>query len=98
MQKAKLSCVGGTLLFFAAAAPVSAQVTTLNGDNALNAPNAPAGTTAVQGLEGSNPRPSTSNSLIITGPVDKDETIPTINLEKSLSDRNPSVSNWGNQQ
>jgi hypothetical protein len=89
MQKAKLSCVGGTLLFFATAAPVSAQVTTLNGDDAPNPPNAPAATTTVQGLEGSNPRPltdySTGNSLIVTGPANKEETVPSINLDKLLS-------------
>ena len=89
MQKAKLSCVGGMLLFFAAAAPVSAQVTALDGDDAANPPNAPVGTTTVQGLEGSNPRPSTDyfmgNSLIITGPANKEETVPNINLDKLLS-------------
>jgi hypothetical protein len=89
MQKAKLSCVGGTLLFFAAAAPVSAQVTALDGDDAANSPNAPARTTTVHGLEGSNPRPSTDyftgNSLIVTGPANKEETVPSINLDKLLS-------------
>jgi hypothetical protein len=86
MQKAKLLCAGGTLLFFAAAAPVSAQVTSLNSDDAANPPNAPVETATGQDLKGSNPRPSTDystgNSLIVTGPANKEETVPSINLSE----------------
>jgi hypothetical protein len=85
MQKAKLLCVGG-MLFFVAVSPVSAQVTTLNGDDAPNPPNASVGTGAVQGLDGAIPRPSTDystgNSLIVTGPVDKGGAVPDIDLDK----------------
>jgi hypothetical protein len=83
MQKATLLIVGGTLLFLAAA-PASAQVTTLNADDALNAPPS---TTTAQGPDGPNvPPPNAANSLIVTGPVDKPETAPTIDLDKVLSE------------
>ena len=85
MQKAMLLCVG-MLLIFGAASPAFAQVTILNGEDALNPPNPPADvTTSVPTVS-----PSTNgapNSLVVTGPVDKGETAPSINLDKLLSEQ-----------
>jgi hypothetical protein len=86
MQKATLLRAGGTLLFFVAASPASAQVTTLNADDALNAPPS---TTTAQDPDGTNVRPPNdyaANSLIVTGPVDKPEAAPNIDLDKVLSE------------
>jgi hypothetical protein len=86
MQKAILLCVGGMLLLFGAASPAFAQVTILNGDDALNPPNPPVDvTTSVPTVS-----PSTNgapNLLVVTGPVDKGETAPSINLDKLLSEQ-----------
>jgi hypothetical protein len=85
MQKAMLLCVG-MLLIFGAASPAFAQVTILNGEDALNPPNPPVDvTTSVPTVS-----PSTNgapNSLVVTGPVDKGETAPSINLDKLLSEQ-----------
>jgi hypothetical protein len=59
MQKATRLCVGGTLLFFCAVWPACAQVTMLNGDDALNPPNPPADVTTVPAPTVS---PSTNNA------------------------------------
>ena len=86
MPKAKLLCTGGTLLFLAAASPAFAQVTILNGDDATNPPNPPADvTTSVPTV--SPPTNGAPNSLVVTGPVDKGETAPSINLDKLLSEQ-----------
>jgi hypothetical protein len=86
MQKAMLLCVGGMLLLFGAASPAFAQVTILNGEDALNPPNPPVDvTTSVPTVS-----PSTNgapNSLVVTGPVNKSETVPSINLDKLLSEQ-----------
>jgi hypothetical protein len=86
MPKAKLLCAGGTLLFLVAASPVFGQVTMLNGDDTLNP--APAATPISPGLGSPNVPPATdyiANSLIVTGPVNKNEAAPNINLDKLLS-------------
>jgi hypothetical protein len=86
MQKATCLCVSGMLLFFGTASPTFAQVTTLNGDDARNSPNASVGNGTVQGLDGAILRPSTDystgNSLIVTGPVDEGGAVPDIDLDK----------------
>ena len=81
MSKAKLLCAGGTLLFLASS-PAFAQVTTLNGGDALNP--TPAGISATQGPNEGTVYPSTNNvrnSLIVSGPVNKGEAVPRINLD-----------------
>jgi hypothetical protein len=86
MQKAMLLCVRGMLLIFGAASPAFAQVTILNGEDALNPPYPPVDvTTSVPTVS-----PSTNgapNSLVVPGPVDKGETAPSINLDKFLSEQ-----------
>ena len=77
MQKAMLLCVGGRALLFGAASPAFAQVTILNGDDAPNPP--VDATTSVPAVS-----PST---LVATGPVDKGGTVPSINLDKLLSEQ-----------
>jgi hypothetical protein len=86
MQKAMLLCVGGMLLIFGAASPAFAQVTILNGEDALNPANPPIDvTTSVPtGSPATNGAP---NSEVVTGPVDKGETAPSINLDKLLSEK-----------
>ena len=88
MQKATRLCVTGMVLFFGAAAPAFAQVTMLNGDDSLNPTNPPVGATTVPTPDG--PTVSSSEgpkSLIVTGPVDKGGTAPSINLDKLLSEQ-----------
>ena len=89
MLKVKPLCVGGMLLLFGAASPALAQVTILNGDDATNPPNPPVGATTAQSPN--SPTVSSTdnapNSLIVTGPVDKGETAPSINLDKLLSEQ-----------
>jgi hypothetical protein len=80
MQKVRVLCVGGMLLFLGAASPALAQVTMLNTDNPANSP---AGAAAVQGADG----PTAPNSLVVTGPVNKSEAVPNINLDKLLSEQ-----------
>jgi hypothetical protein len=86
MQKARCLLASGMLPLFGAASPAFAQVTMLNGDDALNPPNPPVDVTnSVPTVS-----PSTNgapNSLIVTGPVDKGETAPSINLDKLLSEQ-----------
>jgi hypothetical protein len=77
MPKAKLLCTGGTLLFLAAASPAFAQVTILPGDDATNPPT----------RQRTLPLLFQPNSLVVTGPVDKGETAPSINLDKLLSEQ-----------
>ena len=74
MQNATSLYVGGMLLLFCAASPALAQVTMLNVDGA-----------AVQGA--ARPSESAPNSLIFTGPVNKGEAVPNINLDKLLSEQ-----------
>ena len=86
MQEATRLCVGGMLLLFGAASPAFAQVTVLNGDDALNPPNPPVdATTSVPTV--SPPTNNAPNSFVVTGPVNKGETVPSINLDKLLSER-----------
>ena len=84
MQKARCLLASGMLLLFGAASPAFAQVTMLNGDDALNPPNPPVDVTnSVPTVS-----PSTNgapNSLIVTGPVDKGETAPSIPIRRSTS-------------
>ena len=87
MQKATRLCVGGMLLLFGAAAPAFAQVTQLNGDDALNPPNPPANITTVPVPTLSPSTNNAPNSLIVTGPVDKGGTAPSVNLDKLLSEQ-----------
>jgi hypothetical protein len=78
MPKAKLLCTGGTLLFLAAASPAFAQVTI------LNPPEPPVDvTTSVPAVSPNN----APNSLVVSGPVNKGETVPGINLDMSLSEQ-----------
>jgi hypothetical protein len=86
MQNATRLCVGGMLLFLGAAPPAFAQVTMLNGDDSLNPPNPPVDVTTSVPIVS----PSTNgapNSLVVTGPVDKGETAPSVNLDKLLSEQ-----------
>jgi hypothetical protein len=86
MQKARRLLAGGMLLLVSAASPAFAQVTMLNGDEALNPPNPPVDvTTSVPTVSPSTK--SAPNSLVVTGPVDKGETAPSINLDKLLSEQ-----------
>jgi len=86
MQKARCLLASGMLLLFGAASPAFAQVTMLNGDDALNPPNPPADvTTSVPTV--SPPTNGAPNSLVVTGQVDKGETAPSINLDKLLSEK-----------
>ena len=87
MQKATRLCVGGMLLLFGAASPAFAQVTLLNGDDALNPPNPPADITTVPVPTVSPSTNNAPNSLVVTSPVDKGETAPSINLDKLLSEQ-----------
>ena len=89
MQKAMLLCVGGMVLFFGAASPALAQVTMLNGDNTLNPPNPPVGASTAPSPNGptASLRENAPNSLIVTGPINNGETVPNINLDKSLSEQ-----------
>jgi hypothetical protein len=85
MQNSTRLCVGGMLLFLGAAAPAFAQVTTLNGDDSLNPPNPPVGAPTVPTPDGPTVSPSDApNSLIVSGPVNKGETVPSINFDKLL--------------
>jgi hypothetical protein len=70
-------------------------VTMLNGDDTLNP--APTATPISPGLGSPNVPPAndyTANSLIVTGPVNKSEAAPNINLDKLLSEQSgaPTVS------
>jgi hypothetical protein len=86
MQEATRLCVGGMLLLFGAASPAFAQVTMLNGDDVLNPPNPPVdATTSVPNV--SPPTNNAPNSVVVTGPVNKGETVPSINLDKLLSEQ-----------
>ena len=88
MRKAKPLYLGGMVLFLFAASPVFGQVTMLNGDDAPNPP--PAAAPPRPGVESPNAAPSngyTGNSLVVTGPVNKGETAPNINLDKLLSEQ-----------
>ena len=86
MQKARHLLAGGMLLLVGAVSPALAQVTILNGDDATNPPNPPADvTTSVPTV--SPPTNGAPNSLVVTGPVDKGETAPSINLDKLLSEQ-----------
>jgi hypothetical protein len=84
MQKATRFGVGGMLLLVGAVSPAFAQVTMLNGDDALNPPNPPADVTTSVPTVSPNNAP---NSLIVSGPVNKDETVPSINLDKLLNEQ-----------
>jgi hypothetical protein len=86
MQNATRLCVGGILLFLGAASPAFTQVTILNSDDALNPPNPPVDVTT----SGPTVSPSTNsapNSLIVSGPVNKGETVPGINFDKLLGEQ-----------
>jgi hypothetical protein len=88
MRNATRLRVGGMLLFLGAASPAFTQVTMLNGDGSLNPPNPPVGATTVPTPDGPTVSPSDStNSLIVTGPVDKSGAVPSINLDKLLSEQ-----------
>jgi hypothetical protein len=85
MQKVRFLCVGVMVLFFGAASPAFAQVTVLNGDDATDPPNPPVrSTTDGTTVPSTEPAP---NSLIVTGPVNKGEAVPSINLDKLLSEQ-----------
>jgi hypothetical protein len=86
MQKVKLLCASGMLLL-GAASPAFAQVTILNGDDATNPPNPPVGGTAAQSPNGLTATEAAPNSLIVTGPVNKGEAVPSINLDRLLSEQ-----------
>jgi len=87
MQKATRLCVGGMLLLFGAASPAFAQVTILS-DDALNPPNPPPGATAVQDPDGPTVRPAREpNALIVAGPVNDDEAVLSIDLDKLLREQ-----------
>jgi hypothetical protein len=86
VQKATRLGVSGMLLLVGAVSPAFAQVTMLNGDDALNPPNPPADvTTSVPTV--SPPTNGAPNSLVVTGQVDKGETAPSINLDNLLSEQ-----------
>jgi hypothetical protein len=88
MLTVKLLCVGGMLLLFGPVAPAFAQVTILNGDDALSPPDPPPGATAVQDPNGPTVRPATEpNALIVVGPINDDETVPSIDLDKLLREQ-----------
>jgi hypothetical protein len=88
MLTVKLLCVGGMLLLFGAVAPAFAQVTILNDDDDRNPPNPPPGATAVQDPNGLTVRPTTeANALIVVGPINNDETVPSIDLDKLLREQ-----------
>ena len=88
MRNATRLRVGGMLLFLGAASPAFTQVTMLNGDGSLNPPNPPVGATTVPTPDGPTVSPSdATNSLIVTGPVDKSGAVPSINLDKLLSEQ-----------
>jgi hypothetical protein len=88
MQNATRLCVGGTLLFLGAALPAFTQVTMLNGDGSLNPPNPPVGATAVPTPDGPTVSFSDApNSLIVSGPVNKGETVPGISFDKLLGEQ-----------
>jgi hypothetical protein len=75
------------LLFFSAASPAFAQVTILNGDDAFDPPNPPVDVATVPIPTVSPSTNNAPNSLIVSGPVNKGETVPIINLDKLLSEQ-----------
>jgi hypothetical protein len=78
MQNATRLCVGGMLLFLGAASPALAQVTMLNA-----AADPPAEAAGVQGAV--RPSDGAPNSLVVIGPVSNGGTLPSIDLNKLLS-------------
>jgi hypothetical protein len=69
---------GVTLIFLGAIAPTYPQVTTLDSGDVTNLPHA---TATVPGKESVAPD-YTSNSLIVTGPVNKLDAVPSVDLDK----------------